>query len=120
MRGRDTAVASHFSELQAGASCISVIVYGELMHGVEKSSQSEHTLQLVLSVLEDIPVLPLTIEAARLFGYLSAHLERGGQMIGTNDLWIAAHALTENLTLTTSNERQFRSIPGLKIENWTQ
>jgi tRNA(fMet)-specific endonuclease VapC len=120
MRGRETTVASHFSELQAGDSCISVVVYGELMHGVEKSSQSEHTLQLVLAILKDIPVLPLTIEAARLFGYLSAYLERGGQIIGTNDLWIAAHALTENLTLITSNEKEFRRIPGLKVENWAQ
>jgi len=120
MRGREAAVVSHFSELQAEESCISIVVYGELMHGVEKSSQSELTLQLVMAALKDVPVLPLTIEAARLFGYLSVFLERRGQMIGTNDLWIGAHALTENLTLITSNERKFRRIPGLKIENWAQ
>ena len=34
------------------------------------------------------------------------------------DLWIAAHALTAGLTLVTSNEREFRRVPGLQVENW--
>jgi tRNA(fMet)-specific endonuclease VapC len=39
-------------------------------------------------------------------------------VIGNNDLWIAAHALTVGLILVTHNEREFRRVPGLKIENW--
>jgi tRNA(fMet)-specific endonuclease VapC len=41
-------------------------------------------------------------------------------MIGGNDLWIAAHALASNLILVTNNEREFRRVPDLKIENWTK
>ena len=42
-------------------------------------------------------------------------------MIGANDLWIAAHAICAlNLNLVTNNEREFRRVPGLKIENWTK
>jgi tRNA(fMet)-specific endonuclease VapC len=35
-------------------------------------------------------------------------------------LWIAAHALAEGLMLVTNNEREFRRIRGLKIENWAR
>jgi predicted nucleic acid-binding protein len=41
-----------------------------------------------------------------------------GQPIGNNDLWIATHAKAAGLTIVTSNEREFRRIPGLKVQNW--
>jgi tRNA(fMet)-specific endonuclease VapC len=34
-------------------------------------------------------------------------------------LWIAGHALDSAATLVTNNERHFRRIPDLRIENWT-
>jgi tRNA(fMet)-specific endonuclease VapC len=39
-------------------------------------------------------------------------------MIGNNDLWIAAHAKAAGLVLVTNNEREFRRIDGLEIQNW--
>jgi tRNA(fMet)-specific endonuclease VapC len=45
-------------------------------------------------------------------------LERKGQMIGNNDLWIAAHAKAAGLKLVTNNEREFRRVRGLKVQNW--
>jgi tRNA(fMet)-specific endonuclease VapC len=41
-------------------------------------------------------------------------------LIGNNDLWIAAHAMALNLTLATNNEREFRRIEGLRVENWAK
>jgi tRNA(fMet)-specific endonuclease VapC len=41
-------------------------------------------------------------------------------MIGANDLFIAAHALSLALTLVTNNTREFGRIPNLAIENWTR
>jgi len=41
-----------------------------------------------------------------------------GELIGANDLWLAAHAAAMDLILVTNNEREFRRVPGLKIENW--
>ena len=49
---------------------------------------------------------------------MTSALERAGTPIGNNDLWIAAHALAENLILVTNNEREFARIDGLHIENW--
>jgi tRNA(fMet)-specific endonuclease VapC len=65
-----------------------------------------------------IPVLSLPDGAAEEYGEIRANLEARGVMIGTNDLWIGAHAKVAGLTLVTNNEKEFRRISGLKIENW--
>ena len=65
-----------------------------------------------------IPVQPLPPAAGAAYGSIRATLERRGETIGNNDLWIAAHALTAGLTLVTNNEREFRRVPGLSVENW--
>jgi len=39
-------------------------------------------------------------------------------MIGNNDLWIAAHALAAGLTVVTNNEKEFRRVSRLKVQNW--
>ena len=40
--------------------------------------------------------------------------------IGPNDLWIAAHARAAGLVLVSNNEREFKRVPGLKVENWAR
>jgi tRNA(fMet)-specific endonuclease VapC len=62
--------------------------------------------------------LPLQEDAAQAYGKTRADLECRGQMIGNNDLWIAAHALALDLTLVTNNEREFRRVRNLKLQNW--
>jgi tRNA(fMet)-specific endonuclease VapC len=49
---------------------------------------------------------------------IRATLEAKGEMIGSNDCWIAAHAIALDITLVTNNERGFRRVGGLKVENW--
>ena len=58
-----------------------------------------------LSALVDLlPVLPLVKGAAHAYSEIRAELESNGEMIGNNDLWIAAHAVAAGLTLVTNNE----------------
>ncbi len=65
-----------------------------------------------------IQVLPLPPEAADVYGAIRAELTAEGGLIGGNDLWIAARARLLNPVLVTNNEREFRRVPDLKIENW--
>jgi tRNA(fMet)-specific endonuclease VapC len=58
------------------------------------------------------------VNAAEAYGRIRADLAIRGEMIGNNDLWIAAHALAAELTLVTNNEREFRRVRGLKVQNW--
>jgi tRNA(fMet)-specific endonuclease VapC len=62
--------------------------------------------------------LPLTHKVVEPYAELRASLRKLGQPIGPNDLWIAAHALSEDLTVVTGNTREFSRVPGLRVENW--
>jgi tRNA(fMet)-specific endonuclease VapC len=111
-------VVRRFEVLKPGEAIVSIITYGELLYGCEKSSQRDRSLGAIQDTIVDIPVEPLPFFSAAAYGVARATLERRGAIIGNNDLWIAAHAIAADLTLVTNNEREFRRIPDLKVENW--
>jgi len=111
-------VKAHFQRLKAGQLLMSAITYGELSYGASKSSQKAKALAQLDELVQDIPVEGLDSRAAQAYGEIRAMLEEQGRLVGNNDLWIGAHALALNLTLVTNNEREFRRIPGLTVENW--
>jgi tRNA(fMet)-specific endonuclease VapC len=118
-RRKPARVIDRFDNLPPGDVGISVISYGELRFGAEKSDQPEDALKVLSEVLEGVRVVPLEDQVSAIYGNLRLYLERRGQQIGNNDLWIASHCLQLGLTLVTNNEREFRRIPNLAIENWT-
>ena len=97
---------------------MSVITYGELMYGAQKSQFREQATKQLTELAALVPVMDLPLEAGQFYGAIRAALEAKGEVIGNNDLWIAAHAKAAGLTLVTNNEREFQRIPGLKIQNW--
>jgi tRNA(fMet)-specific endonuclease VapC len=105
---------------RATTSAISVVAYGELAFGEAMSVRREEAAAHLAALLETLQVLPLPLEAARRYAEIRAQLQRIGQPIGSNDLWIAAHALADDLTLVTNNEREFQRVPGLRVENWAR
>jgi tRNA(fMet)-specific endonuclease VapC len=96
---------------------MSVITAGELLAGAAKKSSPPLTA-VIEGLIGRIAVLDINLRVAREYAALRASLDRAGKPIGANDFWIAAHALAENLTLVTANEREFARVPGLKVENW--
>ena len=110
-------IAAHIRKAGEHRVRTSIIVAAELRFGAEKKGSERLTAQLeaVLSVLE---VLSFEVPADRLYGRVRAELEVSGKPIGSNDLLIAAHALSLGHTLVTDNMREFSSVRGLKIENW--
>jgi len=117
-RDRPKGVLRRFESLRPGEAVLSVITFGELLYGAAKSQQSDLAFEKLTALTAIVPVLPLPVAASESYGRIRAELERAGQMIGNNDLWIAAHAKAEGLTLVTNNEREFRRVRALKIQNW--
>ncbi|MGF6229060.1 tRNA(fMet)-specific endonuclease VapC [Inquilinus ginsengisoli] len=117
-RRRPPEVLARFEKLKPGEAGLSVITCGELLYGVEKNQSQTKAMQLLREMLALLPVLPLPAEVGEAYGAIRADLETRGQVIGNNDLWIAAHAKAAKLTLVTNNEKEFRRIGGLKIQNW--
>jgi tRNA(fMet)-specific endonuclease VapC len=97
--------------------CTSIIVAAELRYGAIKkgSDPLSRQLEAVLSALEIVPLQP---PADVVYGILRAELERKGQLIGPNDLLIAAQALSLDHCIVTDNEHEFKRVPKLAVENW--
>ena len=97
---------------------ISSITLGELCYGAEKSARRLENLQAVEQFAARLEVLAFPPKAAAHYGQLRAELERRGKPIGPHDMLIGAHARAEGLTVVTNNAREFRRLPGLRVETW--
>lgn len=117
-RRRPSIVTDRLQAAGVERTLISVVTYGELRLGVEKSEARERDLLVLAELVTKLRVAPMPVQAAEHYGSIRTDLERRGELIGNNDLWIAAHARSAGLTLVTNNEREFRRVPGLAVENW--
>lgn len=111
-------VLRRFRKLRPGEAGLSVITYGELLYGAAKSKERDAALERLHELIALMPALALQEGAAEAYGTIRAEQESKGEMIGNNDLWIAAHAMAAGLTLVTNNERELRRVHGLKMQNW--
>ena len=112
------AVRERFKQLSADSIAMSVITLGELRYGAEKSQARRGSLARLQELQSLIQVAPLSDAVGHHYGQIRRSLERIGQPIGNNDLWIAAHARAEGWALVTNNEREFARVEGLGVENW--
>lgn len=119
-RQKPPAVLAKFERLKPGEAVISAVTYGELFYGVEKSQSRAEAGRRLAELASLMPVMSLPAVAGEIYGVIRAALEAKGEMIGNNDLWIAAHAKAAGLTLVTNNEREFKRVPGLTIQNWAR
>jgi len=117
---RPKAVLERFNRLPPGSTVISVVTYGELIYGVQRSPDPHKAMRILEELTTLIPVLPMAIEVARTYGSIRAELAARGELIGNNDLWIAAHAKSCGLTVVTNNEREFQRVEGLAVQNWAK
>jgi tRNA(fMet)-specific endonuclease VapC len=119
-RRRPPGLLARFERLKLGEAVLSVITYGELIYGLEKSQFREQATKQLAELAGLVPIMELPPQAGQFYGAIRASLEARGEIIGNNDLWIAAHAKAAGLTLVTNNEREFRRIQGLKMQNWVE
>ncbi len=103
-----------------GEIAISVITLSELQKGVSKSLHKKQNQNALDNFISVFTILPFEKPDAKVYGEVVTKLEKQGQIIGGNDLFIAAHSLSRKLTLVTNNEREFTRVEGLCIENWTK
>jgi len=112
------AVNAKLGALPQEAWCISAVTVSEHHYGLAKKPQAHRLANLVNEFLLVAQAMPWDSAAARCHGQLRADSERGGMPLHILDEMIAGHALALGLILVTDNERHFRRVGGLKIENW--
>ena len=97
---------------------VSVITEAELRAGAAKSSSPVRTLRFVENFLRPLAIIDFTSDDAIAYASVRAKLERAGTPIGPLDTLIASQAFARKMTIVTNNEREFRRVTGLAVENW--
>jgi tRNA(fMet)-specific endonuclease VapC len=120
MNKRPSDVISRFKKTDVGMIRISSITVSELQYGVSKSNYKNQNLKRLEEFLMPFEILAYDQMAAKYYGEIRSKLEKQGHIIGPLDLLIAAHALSKGLILVTNNEKEFKRIKSLKIENWVK
>lgn len=118
LNGRFPALTKRFLKCAKSDVKISAVVLYELYYGAEKSQQRERNSGKIQTFISEIEVVAFDERAAEYAGKIRADLERKGQIIGGNDIMIAAVALANNAALVTNNVREFERVQGLAFENW--
>jgi tRNA(fMet)-specific endonuclease VapC len=118
MNKRPIGIIQKFKQFDVGEIGVSTITVSELYYGICKSNNRRLNKQRVEEFLSPLEILPYDEIAAGIYGDIRLQLEKYGEPIGPLDLLIAAHALSRNLVLISNNEKEFKRVKTLKVENW--
>ena len=114
-----TSVVENFRLHANDPKAISVITYGEMIYGAEKSQHRARNLAKVHRLREIFPIIDVSCAIMDTFGTIKADLNRKGAVVDDFDLLIAATATVLGYCIVTNNEKHFLKIPGLQFVNWT-
>ncbi len=99
---------------------VSTITIAELEYGVARSKFPERNRFALMEFLLPFTILEFDQSAATYYGIIRSSLDSLGKPIGAMDTLLAAQARSRNLILVTNNEKEFRRVEGLHIENWVE
>lgn len=99
---------------------VSVVSVAELLYGARLSTRPSEARIAFDAFIRYLAVLDWTRAAAEHYAEIRADLKVRGNMIGANDLLIAAQSRSLGAVLVTNNVGEFERVPGLKVENWTR
>jgi len=111
-------IARRMSGRSPGELRLSAITLAELRFGIERGEFRKENEAALDGLLDFLQVDDFPAGAAKDFGEIKTFLLTGGKPIGPYDLLIAAHARHIRAVLVTSNEREFRRVPGLSVQSW--
>lgn len=112
------AVVKKLHRLDPDAVCVSAVTLSELEYGAARSADPGKNRLLTAAFMTPLQILPYDDAVGPAYGRVRAALEARGEPIGPLDTMIAAHALSLRLVLVTNNEKEFRRVPDLRVENW--
>lgn len=120
MKNQPLAVAERVAQLSPQDQLVmSFITYAELLKGANGSANPHKALAQIKQITQRIVVVYPTEKICEHYGWWSNTLKQQGIPIGSNDLWIASHALSLNAVLVTHNVKEFQRITELNWQDWT-
>jgi predicted nucleic acid-binding protein len=112
-RGRAGPAVAFLEAHQDVSFYLTFTVAGELACGGSLADRSEWE-----AFLAPFYLLPSSPDVCWAYARAFRHLETNGQLIGANDLWIAATALAHDMPVVTSNHKDFIRVPGLDVRRY--
>ncbi|HBJ86393.1 MAG TPA: VapC toxin family PIN domain ribonuclease [Verrucomicrobiales bacterium] len=120
IKGRNPALTNRWRTQSAGDIATCSIIKAELWHGAHKYENAARRRAIVDFWLSPYDSLPFDDAAAHHYAEIRHHLEAKGEIIGPNDLKIAAICRAYDISLATGNLGEFRRVPDLKLVDWTR
>ncbi len=111
-------IARRMSGRSPGELRLSAITLAELKFGIENGKFRAENRRALIEGLKLFQADDRPSGAAQDFGEIKTALVRKGKAIGPYDMLIAAHARHIGAIVVTNNEREFRRVPGLTVQNW--
>jgi tRNA(fMet)-specific endonuclease VapC len=105
---------------QPGEIAISTVTLAELEYGIARSRYADRNRVALLESLLPFVILDFDQRTSTVYGEIRSFLESKGRPIGPMDLLLAVQAKSRDLILVTNNEKEFKRIDGLRVENWTR
>ncbi|MDR1460492.1 MAG: type II toxin-antitoxin system VapC family toxin, partial [Campylobacteraceae bacterium] len=118
--GKYSSIAEYFRKIPYNEIKIPIIVKAELLFGIEKSERKENNRKAFENFIKPFEVINLNNDSLDYYAKIRAGLEKSGNIIGSNDLFIASIVLAHNGILITHNTNEFNRIEKLKIEDWVR
>lgn len=99
--------------------CISSVTYAELLFGATRVNSTK-IKNKIDAIVQKVEIIDFDEQAARFYAKIRDLTEKNGAPIGNMDILIAACALSACAVLVTDNEKHFKCVPNLRVENWTK
>ena len=119
LKSASTELVSRLAQRQDGEVLLCSVVKAELWHGAHKYANRENRSARLEELFARHRSLPFDDDAAWHYAEIRHHLETKGQVIGPNDLKIAAICRSHQVRLVTANCKEFQRVPGLVVEDWS-
>ena len=113
-------IKKHFKGVKPNKICIPSIVIAELEFGALHSNDYENNMKIISKIIAPYKIIPFTEKEAVAYGIIREQLTKDGQVIGPNDMLIAATALANGATVVTHNTDEFSRVKNLPLEDWRE
>jgi tRNA(fMet)-specific endonuclease VapC len=118
LTGKYTVITENIKNTDPIHIKIPSMVKAELIVGALKSNKRAENLRFINTFLSYFEIVPFGDDESDIYAEIRANLEKEGKIIGPNDLIIASTVMANNGTLITNNEKEFKRIKNLRVENW--
>ena len=115
---KNLTVRRHFTQFNPADIALCSVVKAELVFGAMRSEHKESNLALLQKLFTPLQSFDFDDNAAEHYAKIRADLTTQGNLIGANDLMIAATALANKTTLVTHNTAEFSRVQSLQIADW--